>query len=933
MMHDDLALVREFAATHSETAFAAVVERHAGLVYSTALRQTSDPHLAEDVVQTVFILLARKAAQLGPKTILSAWLYRATIYAAADALRTQRRRQAREQEAYMQSTQEPPDTWAQVAPVLDSAMAELSETDRAALVLRFFENRSAREIAAALELQEATAQKRVLRALDKLRSIFARRGVVVSATAIASVLTANAVQAAPAGLAASTASTIIATAASGTLGMAGVGLGAKILSLLGKAFTFAWLMPLLSVLGALPGMLVVSLIGKSERNNFRDRSGFRVMLHKKHYWSLLWGFPVVLLAIAFFNRSIAALWGINVQQLCMLGFLWLLTAMASRLLVICQSRFHIANWGYCVVMAACLTLNILKWLPAEEFMLIPAISTIYIMFMVFFTQQPTKMDYSLFLRAAHGLVPPPMPEHATIATQNYAATDLLAFARFLGKRYLVNNFAWPCEGLKLQLAPVRGRFLSSMLAGLIPAIFAKHSHIVLHYTGQITAYCGPKDLRDLEQLPSSRVVDPHELETSAANALLNSWHEFRQGNLDTAARLLGERPDSEIYLVAPKAARATLWRRVFVLLIALFLVGLMALRHYNPPWMNGIKTVQLTETEARKFINDTTPRAKPASWKLSDASRALLSWNIVVLPTTNLFSPERLSRMRDELCGNEEFDKWRKRPGFESGVFSSPLLRRAFIHGWLNCEVLGLELTDLSSALRRSVAHTKAAPQDPYGWIFGTVGAWSTIKQEPYRVKCLLLDGLLSLQYYQAMGCLDLLDRDYLIPQITQVQVLSKDPPPGRPALYDWKEVRGLFFTPNSPAIQDTYHSVAALDILGGLGQMDREACIQGVLRHHRGGGYFTSPNPGGYNEYHIDGSAHDTISAYETLRILGALDRVKDLPKWQFRVRHSKSDKGQVTWDDIEAWVCQERFRDILQAHQANPQQPWGSLLTPGRY
>ncbi|HEX7570243.1 MAG TPA: sigma-70 family RNA polymerase sigma factor, partial [Verrucomicrobiae bacterium] len=146
MMSDDMTLVREFAARQSEPAFAALVERHLSLVHSAAVRQTGDTHLAEEITQAVFIILARKAAALGPKTVLSAWLYRTTRYAAADALKTRRRRHAREQEAFMQSILNQPDTdaWAQLAPLLDDALNELGETDRTALVLRFFENKSAR---------------------------------------------------------------------------------------------------------------------------------------------------------------------------------------------------------------------------------------------------------------------------------------------------------------------------------------------------------------------------------------------------------------------------------------------------------------------------------------------------------------------------------------------------------------------------------------------------------------------------------------------------------------------------------------------------------------------------------------------------------------------------------------------------------------------
>ena len=198
-----MTLVREFAAKRSDAAFAELVNRHIGLVHSAALRQSGDAHLAEEITQAVFIILARKAGSLGPRTVLSAWLYRTTRYAAADALKARRRRQIREQEAYMQSTLNEPDAnaWAQLEPLLDDAMNQLGETDRAALVLRYFENKTAREIAAALRMTEDATQKRLARALEKLRALVAKRGVTLASAAIAGTLAANSVQAAPAGLA------------------------------------------------------------------------------------------------------------------------------------------------------------------------------------------------------------------------------------------------------------------------------------------------------------------------------------------------------------------------------------------------------------------------------------------------------------------------------------------------------------------------------------------------------------------------------------------------------------------------------------------------------------------------------------------------------------------------------------------------------------
>src|ERR1039458_3334152 len=203
MMSDDMTLVREFAASQSEPAFAALVERHIGLVHSAALRQVGDAHLAEEITQAVFIILARKAASLGTKTILSAWLYRTTRYAAADSLKARRRRQFREQEAHMQSTLNQPDAyaWAQLAPLLDDALSELGETDRTALVLRYFENKTAREIAEALRMEEGAAQKRVARGLGKLRAPLLKSGVKLTAAVIAGAVASNSVQAAPVGLA------------------------------------------------------------------------------------------------------------------------------------------------------------------------------------------------------------------------------------------------------------------------------------------------------------------------------------------------------------------------------------------------------------------------------------------------------------------------------------------------------------------------------------------------------------------------------------------------------------------------------------------------------------------------------------------------------------------------------------------------------------
>ncbi len=214
MSDTDLELLARYARHHAEDAFAEIVRRHLDLVHSAALRQVRSPQLAEEVAQSTFFKLAQTARQLAPDTILSAWLYQVTRREAIDVVRREARRQLREQIATeMNAMNATAADWTHIEPLLDEAMHALDETDRAAVLLRYFENKSLREVGHALGASENAAQKRLTRAVERLREYFAERGVTVGVNGLVAVLSANAVQAAPVGLA----FTILSTAAlSGT---------------------------------------------------------------------------------------------------------------------------------------------------------------------------------------------------------------------------------------------------------------------------------------------------------------------------------------------------------------------------------------------------------------------------------------------------------------------------------------------------------------------------------------------------------------------------------------------------------------------------------------------------------------------------------------------------------------------------------------------
>ena len=210
----DNELVSTYVTQGSESAFGVLVSRHVDMVFATAFRLTGDAALAEEITQNVFIMLARKAPRLAGYQTLGGWLFRAVVLETRRRVRGELRRHRREEtaSALLNLQREGTSASAALLPLLDEALWSLRQADRLALVTRFLEESSYREVGLVLGVDEEAARKRVTRALDKVSAFFKQRGFSVPATGGAAAVLTAAVQAAPRDFAASVSQAALATA-------------------------------------------------------------------------------------------------------------------------------------------------------------------------------------------------------------------------------------------------------------------------------------------------------------------------------------------------------------------------------------------------------------------------------------------------------------------------------------------------------------------------------------------------------------------------------------------------------------------------------------------------------------------------------------------------------------------------------------------------
>jgi len=893
-----------------------LVERHERRVYPVAWSRLGDATLAEEATQEAFIRGYRHLWLLGDGAKFAAWVNTIARHAAINlGLRhrrelNKRKRWALENPENSTAGKPADDTDPLCTPeTLRQTLAELPAAHRECLVLFYLEGKSGAEAAATLGISEAALRVRLHRARaamrerleEKLEGSLAR--LRPARTLVPSIMAA------------------VMASSSAKVATAG-GTGAAILSALAKFAPFKWLfsfipwviIPLIMILPVTMWPAARLLVRDAQRN-YRDPKGFRASLHRQFDQSYLVFFMFIIGTIYVFVMMTTPILGAKgFENLFLITGVFMLAGMgfAARQLEINRSRFQIGVLLNCLFMSSVYLGIGLDWLSRDAFFMAIALSSLFTIFTK--RSRPLRMDYNLFLRATQGMLPPAGLLAQKESSIRFGRAELRAFARFLGERQLVGNFRWGTDGLILYLPAVKSPFVATWNS-IFPSV-RRNSYIALGWDGSVAARCGKKDATDLEALRNNSVSDLASLQNQVAMAVSQAWRSFHEGKTVFAERVSGQIPDTEIFVVSPIRTRAN--RFMIILWGCLLILFLVEQAPFFKLGLSGLEPVSATETEVRAFLDDIPPNPHPNSFD----SPVLALSTCLVLPPTNLFSPDGLQATCQEVFHaaglNAQGEKQSKLLAFGDRW----LLHKAMVGGWVDWNDVGLNPQDATVYFH----HLKT---NEWQFMLSREKAWSWVDNKGWDVERINDFTLNQLRWLRDVNCLDLVDREKLIQQIASVQVLSATPAPGQPPIHAWRVVHGLFFTPGWPALQDTYFSLAALEILGGLDKIDREACIKGILRRHQGKGWFTSPNGGGFNEYHIDGSERDTIAAFESLRILGALDRVKDLEKWQFRPQ--RRDGGMsVTWQDVEAWVCQQRLEKILRERKENLQSPVRSLLDP---
>jgi hypothetical protein len=530
---------------------------------------------------------------------------------------------------------------------------------------------------------------------------------------------------------------------------------------------------------------------------------------------------------------------------------------------------------------------------------------------------PMGRDLSLFSRLAHrhsGDDVSAECEPVPIEPPNVQKSEIRSFVTYLAKEFHVVSMRSVNNGIWVRTTPYKSNPISSIL---YPFWWKGASVVFLGYNGEFRAKLGQKDIEKLPvflfkgdlQNGQERI---NQLVTSAIRSAFTHW---RCDELDQTRKELGLGGESETFHVTPAKAKGNQMRirfgiggNVFLALLCLFqfLVEEMVI----PLDLWQMKEISLQERDVREFLDFLADPGEKGT-KAWEKYRQLHQFGHAA-PTLKMYSPTALSAVNNTF--QREFDKLLEDRLIDTS-YTKPAVYLSFMtQSYISYspvwEIPELNTTDWLQILDKKTPDWKVVMFGQYEG-YTSIGIWpSTLHKQ--------------ILFLQDRVNLEQLDFEETHKIIANNQYLDTTLSVGRNQPIVLEDMHGLFFLNDNDPFTDTWQALSILDLTGGLDSIDREACIEGLLRNYFGKGRFYVRSK--KSRYKINGGpraqfgARDTWAGFHSFRILNALDRVDDLDKWQFLLpsntkRKVDVDEGEwsYSWFEIEAWCMQQEFREYL--------------------
>ncbi len=889
-----------------------LVERYEQKVYAVAWCRLGNPDLAREATQEAFIKGYRQLAFLSQGGKFAAWIT-AIARNAAINLGIRQRNDLKKHARWALETAPTPEAALPEEPFspqsLSTALAALPAHHRESLVLFYLEGKSITEAAASLGVSETAFKTRLHRARGILReqledglgeSLGRLRPRHALAPGIMALLATTRAEAAT----------------------AGTGIAGKLLLGTGKLLPLPLMTACAGLAGIMPGALLAYRLGKMEQRNYREPGGFRVALHQAGLRRALLTIPLLGLVVLALSQGTITRWGLTeFSRACGLLYLgWLLLVLGP----LWRNRNPFLAWQYAAIsllVAAFLGVGFFH-LPMGAFSIFQGLFFVLCAFSL--RHQPLRMDYNLFLRARENLLPPVTDEPPP--ARPFSRLELRLFARFLCRRWLAINYRETADGMQFRLPQVRpGRWRELAF----PFLWRHASTIAIGWDGEISATLGRADYGDLTGAPPTAET----LTPAVIGAVRSALAALLTGDVPRAEAVLGHQPEAEIFRRPLAQSRGIRLRFALLLIAGPLIVGLNLIPWWLSRPHSWLAPVRLSEADVRAML------AEPhrVRWEALSSPGEGNFWLLQTDPPKSLLSPEVWAGMREDI--------WQQLLGTNlstaiaagrptMALLDQPALQRAYLSGlftdadlksWgITPAQIRQELLGLSAGRAVQLLQLKPIVIEPPAASTQAGTNWNYLPVDRFAP---------FLQALERFHCLDLIESKPIIETLRAQQVRPGNTLAGYSLVADLAAADGLFHCAYNRPLKDTYEALVILSLLHGLDAIDQPACIRGILRLHRGGGWFARVNPSG--DMYLPGDASDTFFAYESLRLLHALDQVPDLKRWKFRpgIEAPPTGAGRsagITWSQVEAWLYQQRLQHYLEARRRDLRVTAPSLQTP---